>query len=134
MSIMKLLYTCSCIAHIWDSSRTYVILSVMLSMRSLFCFGGMWYLVFWWTIKSILRHKITLLISFFYWQKYNIHCCKFTNRKPEFVAFSGEIRNYIQSIQHSVKPKATKMIVACTLFNIYIFCNNSSIKKTKTTM
>lgn len=46
--------------------------------------------------------------------EYHIHCCNFSNRKPQIVSFNGEIRQYIQSIQYSVKKKAIK-ISACTL-------------------
>lgn len=50
---------------------------------------------------------------------------KFSNRKPQIVAFNGGIKQYIQSIQYSVKHKAIKMISACTLFNVLLWLFSS---------
>ena len=62
-SILKWLYTCYGIAHMWeDSGRIYAFLSVMVSMLNFFVLVrcGIW--------SFDGRHRRTLLILFFWWQ------------------------------------------------------------------
>lgn len=52
--------------------------------------------------------------------KFFIHKCKFTGAKPSLIGFDLEFRQYILSIQHSLKRKAFKTVSACVTFEIFM--------------
>ncbi len=72
--------------------------------------------------KSHLIYMINFVIIM---AKFLIHECKFIGRKPCFIAFYNEFRQYIRSIQHSQNQKAIKTLTAFESFNIF-FINRYS--------
>lgn len=52
--------------------------------------------------------------------KYHIHKCKFMHSKTSFIAFSNEVKQYVNSIKQSLNQKAKKTVNVCKHFDIFL--------------
>ena len=71
--------------------------------------------------RNSTRPKETFIINLILiLAKFHIHKCKFTHKKPSFVAFYNELLLYSDSIKFSHNQKAIKTTNICVLYNLFM--------------